>query len=74
MPFVTVTCFEKNTNLFEAFILYRQHHQTSVVSQHRGLSNPEISKIIGEQWRDESDETKAYWKKLAEVSETLCFE
>ncbi|KAL1842303.1 hypothetical protein VTJ49DRAFT_5584 [Mycothermus thermophilus] len=49
-----------------AFILYRQHHQAQVVQQHPGLANPEISKIIGEQWRDEPEERKLQWKQLAE--------
>ncbi|CRK45001.1 hypothetical protein BN1723_016452, partial [Verticillium longisporum] len=38
-----------------AFILYRQHHQAQVVSEHPGLANPDISKIIGEQWRQQPD-------------------
>ncbi|KAI9717059.1 MAG: hypothetical protein M1812_004994 [Candelaria pacifica] len=50
-----------------AFILYRQHYQASVVAQNPGLANPEISKIIGEQWRQQSAEIKNEWKVLAEV-------
>ncbi|KAL2184859.1 hypothetical protein L209DRAFT_744144 [Thermothelomyces heterothallicus CBS 203.75] len=49
-----------------AFILYRQHHQARVVQQNPRLANPEISKIIGEQWRAESEEAKSQWKLLAE--------
>ncbi|KAH7357014.1 hypothetical protein BKA65DRAFT_474801 [Rhexocercosporidium sp. MPI-PUGE-AT-0058] len=49
-----------------AFILYRQHYQAQVVSQHPGLANPEISKIIGEQWREQAPEVKSDWKRLAE--------
>ncbi|GAB7362534.1 hypothetical protein MBLNU230_g2852t2 [Neophaeotheca triangularis] len=49
-----------------AFILYRQHHQASVVAQYPSLANPEISKIIGEQWRNQSAEVKNEWKALAE--------
>ncbi|KAK4122852.1 hypothetical protein N657DRAFT_539986, partial [Parathielavia appendiculata] len=49
-----------------AFILYRQHHQAHVVQQNPGLANPEISKIIGEQWRLEPEERKSQWKLLAE--------
>ncbi|KAH6851235.1 hypothetical protein B0I37DRAFT_445137 [Chaetomium sp. MPI-CAGE-AT-0009] len=49
-----------------AFILYRQHHQAQVVQQNPGLANPEISKIIGEQWRDEPEDRKNQWKLLAE--------
>nr|OQO21776.1 hypothetical protein B0A51_12783 [Rachicladosporium sp. CCFEE 5018] len=49
-----------------AFILYRQHHQAKVVAQHPGLANPDISKIIGEQWRNQPNEVKNEWKALAE--------
>ncbi|KAJ4306699.1 slightly ste11-like protein [Collariella sp. IMI 366227] len=49
-----------------AFILYRQHHQAQVVQHNPGLANPEISKIIGEQWRDEPEDRKNQWKLLAE--------
>jgi HMG (high mobility group) box len=52
---------------FVAFILYRQHFQAQVVAQHPGLANPEISKIIGEQWREQTPEVKSDWKRLAEV-------
>lgn len=49
-----------------AFILYRQHHQAQVVAQHPGVANPEISKIIGEQWQNQLPEVKNKWKALAE--------
>ena len=50
-----------------AFILYRQHHQQAVVAQNPGLANPEISKIIGDHWRNAASETKEHWKLLAHV-------
>ncbi|OJD23573.1 hypothetical protein ACJ73_05072 [Blastomyces percursus] len=49
-----------------AFILFRQHFQASVVAQNPGLANPEISKIIGEKWRTLPTESKQEWKNLAE--------
>ncbi|KAL8825624.1 MAG: hypothetical protein Q9191_004303 [Dirinaria sp. TL-2023a] len=49
-----------------AFILYRQHYQAAVVAQNPGLANPEISKVIGEQWRDSSIEVKNHWRSLAD--------
>ncbi|KAL8968737.1 MAG: hypothetical protein Q9183_002322 [Haloplaca sp. 2 TL-2023] len=49
-----------------AFILYRQHHQAHVVARNPGLANPEISKVIGDQWRNSPPELKAHWKNLAE--------
>lgn len=38
-----------------------------VVAHNPGLANPEISKIIGEQWRSLSEDDKSKWKALAEV-------
>lgn len=55
------------TTLHIAFILYRQHNQAAVVQQNPGLANPEISKIIGDHWRNLSPEDKNHWKLLAEV-------
>ncbi|KAI5854527.1 hypothetical protein GGS23DRAFT_608268 [Durotheca rogersii] len=49
-----------------AFILYRQHYQGQVAARHPGLANPEISKLIGEQWREQPEEVKNSWKRLAE--------
>ncbi|KAL8730281.1 MAG: hypothetical protein Q9166_004164 [cf. Caloplaca sp. 2 TL-2023] len=49
-----------------AFILYRQHHQAHVVAQNPGLANPEISKVIGDHWRQSPPEIKQHWKNLAE--------
>ncbi|KAI1453804.1 hypothetical protein F4805DRAFT_469822 [Annulohypoxylon moriforme] len=49
-----------------AFILYRQHYQGQVAARHPGLANPEISKLIGEQWREQPEEIKNNWKRLAE--------
>ncbi|KAI9849002.1 MAG: hypothetical protein M1837_005893 [Sclerophora amabilis] len=51
-----------------AFMLYRQHLQSAVVTHNPGLANPEISKIIGKQWREERQEIKDYWDALAEVT------
>ncbi|KAF2005317.1 hypothetical protein P154DRAFT_357684 [Amniculicola lignicola CBS 123094] len=49
-----------------AFILYRQHHQHAIVARNPGLANPEISKIIGEQWKAEPDDQKKIWQDLAQ--------
>ncbi|KAF2749051.1 hypothetical protein M011DRAFT_323837 [Sporormia fimetaria CBS 119925] len=49
-----------------AFILYRQHHQTAVAARNPGLANPEISKIIGEQWNAEPHDQKLKWQHLAQ--------
>ncbi|KAF2131075.1 hypothetical protein P153DRAFT_313377 [Dothidotthia symphoricarpi CBS 119687] len=49
-----------------AFILYRQHEQQHIIASNPGLNNPDISKIIGEKWNRESDETKKMWQDLAQ--------
>ncbi|KAF2708241.1 hypothetical protein K504DRAFT_381956 [Pleomassaria siparia CBS 279.74] len=49
-----------------AFILYRQHHQHAIVARNPELANPEISKIIGEQWQAESEREKKVWQDLAQ--------
>ncbi|GJN74395.1 SNF2 family helicase [Purpureocillium lilacinum] len=49
-----------------AFILYRQHHQAQVTADNPKLSNPDISKIIGEKWKNEDEDVKQTWKNLAE--------
>lgn len=56
------------TDMVQAFILYRQHQHSAVVAQNPGLPNPDISKIIGEQWRHLSVKEKSEWQALAEVS------
>jgi HMG (high mobility group) box len=62
-----------NKPFFIAFILYRQHYQAQVIAQNPGLANPEISKIIGEQWRDQAAEVKNDWKRLAEVCSMVIY-
>ena len=54
-----------------AFILYRQHYQASVVASNPGLANPQISKVIGDHWRNAPDDVKNHWRLLAEVSMDL---
>ncbi|KAI1165829.1 hypothetical protein F5B18DRAFT_660133 [Nemania serpens] len=49
-----------------AFILYRQAWQGHFAAQHPGLANPEISKLIGEKWREQPESVKNQWKQLAE--------
>jgi hypothetical protein len=53
---------------FIAFILYRQHHQQATTARNPDLNNPDISKIIGEQWKAEGEEQKKVWQDLAQVS------
>ncbi|KAH7321199.1 hypothetical protein B0I35DRAFT_209202 [Stachybotrys elegans] len=48
-----------------AFILYRQHHHAQVSAEYPDLSNPDISKVIGQSWRKEDAEVREKWKALA---------
>jgi HMG box factor len=57
----------EDANVHIAFILFRQHQQASIIAQNPGIPNPEVSKIIGEQWRGLSAEAKEEWNLLAEV-------
>lgn len=50
-----------------AFILYRQHHHSNVVAENPGKTNPEISKIIGEQWRSLPQNEKDFWIQQGDV-------
>jgi hypothetical protein len=59
------------TDFFVAFILYRQHHQQAIIARNPGLNNPDISKIIGEQWKAENEESKKVWQDLAQVGRVL---
>lgn len=54
-------------DVVRAFILYRQAQHAKVVSQNPQMPNPEISKVIGEQWQGLSSEEKDEWKAFAEV-------
>ncbi|KAL5398804.1 hypothetical protein PMIN06_008433 [Paraphaeosphaeria minitans] len=56
------------------FILYRQHHQHAIAAANPGLPNPDISKIIGEQWKAESDSVKKVWQDLAQKEKDRHYE
>ncbi|KAF2446724.1 hypothetical protein P171DRAFT_238165 [Karstenula rhodostoma CBS 690.94] len=49
-----------------AFILYRQYHQHAIAAANPRLPNPDISKIIGEQWKAENQAVKKVWQDLAQ--------
>ncbi|KAI1608034.1 hypothetical protein EDD37DRAFT_936 [Exophiala viscosa] len=53
-----------------SFMLFRQHQQSSIMAQNPGLPIPDVSKIIGEQWRSLSAEAKEGWNLLAEEEKT----
>ncbi|EZF34905.1 hypothetical protein H109_01038 [Trichophyton interdigitale MR816] len=49
-----------------AFILFRQHLQSSVAAENPGLPNPDISKIIGKIWKGLPLKEQEPWKKHAD--------
>ncbi|OMJ19744.1 Silenced mating-type M-specific polypeptide Mc [Smittium culicis] len=49
-----------------AFILYRKDKQEEVIKKNLGVSNKEISCIIGKMWREETDQVRDKYKENAE--------
>ncbi|KAL7937521.1 hypothetical protein V8C35DRAFT_182362 [Trichoderma chlorosporum] len=54
-----------------SFMLYRQHHQSSVAKDNKGSSNPEISKIIGSMWKCLGEDEREIWTQRAEEEKKL---
>lgn len=50
-----------------AFILYRKSKQAEIVSVHRGISNNDVSRIIGQMWKSENEEVKEEYQRAAET-------
>ncbi|CAG8592763.1 2594_t:CDS:2 [Racocetra persica] len=48
-----------------AFILYRRAKQPEVTREHGKIPNGKISKILGNLWRNESEDVRRYWQKIA---------
>ncbi|ORX89130.1 putative HMG box protein, partial [Basidiobolus meristosporus CBS 931.73] len=48
------------------FFLFRKDKQASVFAQHRGISNLEVSKVVGRMWKTASFQEKEYYQRLAE--------
>ncbi|CAG8329833.1 unnamed protein product [Penicillium salamii] len=48
------------------FILYRQAHHEEVKATHPGITNNEISRILGARWKNECDEIRSQYIELAE--------
>lgn len=49
----------------QAFILYRSRMHSQVAHENPTLSNPQISRVLGQRWAKEPPEVKAQWKTLA---------
>jgi hypothetical protein len=51
-----------------AFILYRKDKQKSVQEREIGITNNEVSKVIGDMWKQETKEVKDHYQALAQQS------
>ncbi|CAG8470786.1 904_t:CDS:2 [Paraglomus occultum] len=49
-----------------AFILYRQHTQPSIIKQEKKLKNAEISRKLAQMWKNEPDHIKLHWQRCAD--------
>ncbi|KAF0561832.1 MATA-HMG [Gigaspora margarita] len=49
-----------------SFLLYRQAIQPEITRYYGSISNAEISRILSDLWRNESNEVKLYWQNLAD--------
>lgn len=54
-----------------AFILFRQHQHGLIAKDFPGKTNPELSKIIGEQWRGLSLRDREYWVQKSDEEKKL---
>ncbi|KAJ1675125.1 hypothetical protein EV182_001888, partial [Spiromyces aspiralis] len=54
-----------------AFILYRKAKQAEVIQQNPGVSNKEVSCIIGNMWKNEEPAVVAKFRKQAEIEKQL---
>ncbi|KAJ3141554.1 Casanova [Geranomyces variabilis] len=50
-----------------SFMTYRMEKQHEVLAHHAGANNKDISVIIGDMWRNESEPVKEYYRKKAEL-------
>ncbi|RHZ68672.1 hypothetical protein Glove_294g166 [Diversispora epigaea] len=49
-----------------AFILYRKSMQPEISKREGNISNSEISKILAQLWKSESDSIRLYWQRQAD--------
>ncbi|CAH1765941.1 8791_t:CDS:2, partial [Entrophospora sp. SA101] len=49
-----------------AFILYRREKQPEITAHYGNITNSKISKILAKMWRNEKDDIKMYWQRLAD--------
>ncbi|CAG8474964.1 7712_t:CDS:1 [Funneliformis mosseae] len=49
-----------------AFILYRKAKQPTIVKERGQISNNEISKILATLWKNEPEEIRLHWRKIAD--------
>ncbi|GES78072.1 mating-type HMG-box protein MAT1-2 [Rhizophagus clarus] len=57
---------EKTPRPPNAFILYRRAKQPLITKERGNISNAKISKLLAKMWRNESEEEKLHWQKIAD--------
>lgn len=50
-----------------AFILYRKAKQAEIIAHNPGISNNDVSKIVGPMWKEETDEIVEGFRRAAEA-------
>ncbi|WBW72328.1 M-specific HMG-box DNA-binding transcription factor Mc at silenced MAT2 locus [Schizosaccharomyces osmophilus] len=53
-----------------AFILYRKEKQSLLSETNPGMTNAEVSKLVGQLWKEESNEVKLKYFKMSECYKT----
>ncbi|KAG5998094.1 hypothetical protein E4U43_002495 [Claviceps pusilla] len=54
-----------------SWILYRQFKSRELRKDHSGITASELSTMISSLWKNETDEEKAFWQKMAQEEDRL---
>nr|AKE48501.1 MAT1-1-3 [Ustilaginoidea virens]AKE48505.1 MAT1-1-3 [Ustilaginoidea virens] len=54
-----------------SWILYRQFKSRELRKDHPGITASELSTLISSLWKDETEEEKAFWKKMAQEEDRI---
>nr|QRN45794.1 putative mating-type 1-2-1 protein [Thielaviopsis cerberus] len=49
-----------------AYIIYRKEHQREVRRLQPGIDNNDVSRILGQKWREESESVKMHYRRISE--------
>ncbi|ORX99449.1 high mobility group box, partial [Basidiobolus meristosporus CBS 931.73] len=48
------------------FLLFRREKQAEIFNKYQGISNSQVSQILGQMWKSSSDEEKLVYQRMAE--------